>query len=147
VLVVWCGVGVVVVWCKNYLQAAAYRVSDLIKMPAEMTKLKLKFQTTDANSFNLPGHTSLDDEPMNVDPADTFEETSNMKKNAPEGQGTDAALEQIIKRSKKGVKIKVGVFFNLDLDGTRSSGQCQETSWSRRNWKGTQVWLEIHGLT
>ena len=99
---------------KNYQQAAAYRVSELIKMPAEMIKLKLKFQTTDAtlaNSFNLPGHTSLDDEPMNVDPADTFEETSNMKKNAPKGQGTDAALEQIIKRSKKGVKIKVGVFF------------------------------------
>ena len=48
---------------------------------------------------------------MNVDPVDNFEETSNMKKNAPKGQCTDAALEQIIKRSKKGVKIKVGGVF------------------------------------
>ena len=52
---------------KNYQQAAAYRVSDLIKMPTEMTKLKLKYQTTDAtaaNSFNLPGHTyGIDNNP------------------------------------------------------------------------------------
>ena len=52
---------------KNYQQAAAYRVSDLIKMPAEMTKLKLKYQTTDAtlaNSFNLPGHICGIDTPL-----------------------------------------------------------------------------------
>ena len=43
----------------------------------------------------------------------SFEETSSMKQMAPRGQGTDAALEQVIKRSKKGLKIKVptGVFF------------------------------------
>ena len=44
---------------------------------------------------------------MNVDPRDTFEETSKMKQNAPNSQGTDAALEQLIKRSKFGAKIKV----------------------------------------
>ena len=44
---------------------------------------------------------------MEVDPSNGFEETSSMKQKAPKGQGTDAALEQVIKRSKKGVEIKV----------------------------------------
>ena len=53
---------------------------------------------------------------MEVDPSNGFEETSSMKQKAPKGQGTDAALEQVIKRSKKGVKIKVvsgEIFFLL----------------------------------
>ena len=37
----------------------------------------------------------------------SFEETSHMKMNAPKAQGNDAALEQLIQRSKKGAKIKV----------------------------------------
>ena len=36
-----------------------------------------------------------------------YEETSRMKGRAPQCQGTDAALEQLIKRSKKGAKIQV----------------------------------------
>ena len=42
---------------RNYQNAAAYRISDLIKMPEEMKNLKLKNQTTDAtvlNSYKLP---------------------------------------------------------------------------------------------
>jgi hypothetical protein len=50
---------------------------------------------------------------MNVDPRDTFEETSKMKQNAPSSQGTDAALEQLIKRSKFGAKIKVLLIFKF----------------------------------
>ena len=37
---------------KNYQQASAYRISDLIKMPSKMTRLKLKNQTTDATAAN-----------------------------------------------------------------------------------------------
>ena len=43
---------------KNYQQAAAYRVSDILKMSPEMTKLKILNQTTDAtaaNSVHVPG--------------------------------------------------------------------------------------------
>ena len=36
-----------------------------------------------------------------------FEETATMKEVAPQGQGNDSALEQLIKRSKKGAKIQV----------------------------------------
>ena len=37
---------------KNYQQASSYRVSDLIKMPAKMSYLKIKNQTTDATAHN-----------------------------------------------------------------------------------------------
>ena len=40
-------------------------------------------------------------------PKSLYEETSCMKGSAPQCQGTDAALEQLIKRSKKGAKIQV----------------------------------------
>ena len=36
-----------------------------------------------------------------------FEETAQAKSLAPQAQGTDAALEQLIKLSKKGIKIQV----------------------------------------
>lgn len=36
-----------------------------------------------------------------------FEETSRMKARAPQGQGNDASLEQLIKLSKKFAKIQV----------------------------------------
>ena len=55
---------------------------------------------------------------MQVEAHDGFEETSSMKQKAPRRQGTDAALEQVIKRSKKGVKIKVvtgGIIFRKKL--------------------------------
>ena len=55
---------------------------------------------------------------MQVEAHDGFEETSSMKRKAPRRQGTDAALEQVIKRSKKGVKIKVvsgGIIFRKKL--------------------------------
>ena len=37
---------------KNYQQACAYRISDLIKMPSKMINIKLKNQTTDATAAN-----------------------------------------------------------------------------------------------
>lgn len=37
---------------KNYQQACAYRVSDLVKMPPKMSSLKLKHQTTAATASN-----------------------------------------------------------------------------------------------
>ena len=37
---------------KNYQQASAYRVSDLIKMPSKMSRLKIVNQTTDATAQN-----------------------------------------------------------------------------------------------
>ena len=43
-----------------------------------------------------------------------FEETAAMKQKAPQGQGCDAAMEQLIKRSKKGAKIQV-FFLKVDL--------------------------------
>ena len=46
---------------KNYQQASAYRVSDLIKMPSKMSSLKLRHQTTDAtvaNSVTIAGEDS-----------------------------------------------------------------------------------------
>jgi hypothetical protein len=38
-----------------------------------------------------------------------FEETAHAKGLAPQAQGTDAALEQLIKRSKKGIQIEVKI--------------------------------------
>ena len=53
-----------------------------------------------------------DSETLLVEAGNTFVETSFMKQSGPDRQGTDAALEQVIKRSKKGVKIKVGKCYN-----------------------------------
>ena len=39
-----------------------------------------------------------------------FEETSSMKKCSPQAQGNDAAMEQLIKRSKKGAKLQVIIY-------------------------------------
>ena len=50
---------------------------------------------------------------MEVDTGMSFQESSAMKHMARRGQGTDAALEQVIKRSKKGVKIKVVLLEDL----------------------------------
>ena len=50
---------------------------------------------------------------MEVDTGKSFQESSAMKHMARRGQGTDAALEQVIKRSKKGVKIKVVLLEDL----------------------------------
>ena len=94
-------------------------------MPDQMKILRLKNQTTDAtvlNSFSLPsdnkgnfdiylcscqwGHLHMLDE-IGSYSLETFVESSKMKINEPKKQGTDAVLEQLIKRSKKGAKIKV----------------------------------------
>ena len=92
--------------------------------PLTLWPLREKIQVPIAyHSIHLQPHPSLltlslhtqnkifisgtDAEPIPVDINNIFEETSSMKQNGPKGQGTDAALEQLIKRSKKGVKIKV----------------------------------------
>ena len=41
-----------------------------------------------------------------------FEETAQKKGMSPQAQGNDAALEQLIKRSKKGAKIQVKYWTN-----------------------------------
>ena len=100
-------------------------------------------------------------EPINVDSTSSFEETSYMKLHAPKGQGTDAALEQLIKRSKKGVKVKVvsvsvfisdcifGHFYSTWITevGTRNSGRWQIIFLSRKNLKEMQVSVNIQELT
>jgi len=99
---------------RNYQAAAAYRASDMITMDQEMQKIHLGHQVTRAtvyNSFNLP-HTSLHEgesdlmEDIVEKTGSKFEETAAMKQKAPQGQGCDAAMEQLIKRSKKGAKIQ-----------------------------------------
>ena len=84
-------------------------------MSPEMKKLHLENQVTQAtvyNSFNLPkasnqlrGPECSTELEKNTDCK--FEETAIMKEMSPQCQGNDAALEQLIKRSKKGAKIQV----------------------------------------
>ena len=102
---------------RNYQQSAAYRAGDIIKMPKEMIEKRIRYQTTSATAFNsitIPG-----EEPTHTESFDDVQEiqesiASDFEKKVkhPIKQGNDAALEQIIKRSKKAAKIT-----NMDKKG------------------------------
>ena len=102
---------------RNYQQSAAYRAGDIIKMPKEMIEKRIRYQTTSATAFNsvkIPG-----EEPSRTESFDDIQEAqesevSDFEKKVkyPIKQGNDAALEQIIKRSKKAAKIT-----NMDKKG------------------------------
>lgn len=101
---------------RNYQQCAAYRAGDLIKMPEEMRKRRIAYQTTDATAYNS---VHIRDE-QSEDLISEKDKSEDDKKSLFEKQGQypgarqghDACLEQLIKRSKKGGKIT-----NMDARG------------------------------
>ena len=101
---------------RNYQQSSSYRAGDLIKMPSEMSEKRIKFQTTAATAYNsvkIPG----ENKSVQQTCSSLLSAASNLSKfeevfKYPVKQGNDAALEQVIKRSKKAAKI-----INMDKKG------------------------------
>ena len=113
---------------RNYQQGAAYRGQDMVKMPKEMLNRRLRFQTTEATAYNstkIPGNEEEDlttkyskyDLSQNKEKPNPFSKNSVRQRR----QGNDAAMEQVIKRSKKGAKIK-----NMDNRGWVTEFRCME---------------------
>ena len=78
---------------RNYQQSAMYRAGDLVRMPADMLSRRLRYQTTSATAFQSPRAETKSSGNSNT----PF--LSNPTKLSQ--QGTEACMEQIIKRSKK----------------------------------------------
>ena len=103
---------------RNYQLSAAYRAGDIIKMPKEMMEKRTKYQTTAAtalNSVKIPGEESThqeSDDNIHEAQQSSLSEFEKKVNHHHIKQGNDAALEQIIKRSKKAAKI-----VNMDKKG------------------------------
>ena len=113
---------------RNYQQGAAYRGQDMVKMPKEMLNRRLRFQTTEATAYNstkIPGNEEEDlttkyskyDLSQNKEKPNPFSKNSVRQRR----QGNDAAMEQVIKRSKKRATIK-----NMDNRGWVTEFRCME---------------------
>ena len=89
---------------RNYQQSAMYRAGDLVRMPADMISRRLRYQTTSATAFQ-----SLDKSSPRAETKSSGNLNTPFLSNPTKlsQQGTDACMEQIIKRSKKGAKIQV----------------------------------------
>ena len=89
---------------RNYQQSAMYRAGDLVRMPADMLSRRLRYQTNPATAFQ-----SLDKSSPRAETKYSGNLNTPFLSNPTKlsQQGTDACMEQIIKRSKKGAKIQV----------------------------------------